>query len=234
MDLLAAADLAGHPDVPSPLARLFSRTAPSCDAASRAAATDLADAVPLFASLQPLIERKRSVVVHLTGAGPGVGTTRVASALAGAAVRHRWCRTLRLDASGRPPDRHATELSLLAQHRAGVPLPDETAPAPAGRILPLASPADGIPRPGELAALYEALRPRFNLVLVDLEPVATAPDTAILAEAADLTLLVVRAEHSRRDAVGSARALLEAGGATAIALVLTGRRRLPAILDRLL
>ena len=225
MNFLAAPGATGPAPWRLASGRLFARTTAQ---PRDAAVTDQADATLLFAALQPLIE-KRPLVVHLTGAGSGVGTTRVAAALASAASRHRWCRTLRLDARQSDARSSGAEHGLLSRHRATGALPDEnTGP------LPLTAPAEGIPRPGELACLYQALRARFTLVLVDLEPVTAAPNTAILSQAADLTLLVVRAGHSRLDAVARSRALLEQGGATALALVLTGRRRLPAVLERLL
>jgi Mrp family chromosome partitioning ATPase len=224
MQLLAASGATGPAPWRAPFGRLLTRAAaPLQDAA----ATDHVDATLLFAALQPRIE-KRSLVVHLTGAGPGAGAAHVAASLASAASRHRWCRTLRVDAR-QPDDRSPGVDGLLSRHRATGALPDES-PGP----LRLTGPAEGLPRPGELARLYDALRARFTLVLVDLEPVTAAPDTAILSQAADLTLLVVRAGHSRREAVAGARALLEQGGATALGLVLTGRRSLPAFLDRLL
>ncbi len=212
----------------------FAWRAPGRVRRRRAAAPTQADdaaAGLLVASLQPDIERQGALVVHLVGADDGCGTTLIAAAVARAASRHDWCRVLRVDAGpAGAPGRSGP--GLLELHRATGSIPSSHE-GEAGSAVPLVG-SGGLPRPGELRPLYAALRDRFNLVLVDCPPVARMPDSAILSAVADRTILVVRAEHTRAASVSQAARLLAQAGVVRLDAVLTGERRLPSVLDRLL
>ena len=213
--------------------RMLRRRAPAI--ARLEAPATAAEGTLLMAALQPLLERRGSLVVHLVGAEGGCGTTRVAGALASAAARHDWCRVLLVDAttlaigSGAPGGP-----GLLGLHKATGSIPSSHVTDRGFETMPLTSACTGIPRLSELRALYAALRAQFTLVLVDCPPVTQTPDTAILSSLADQTLLVVRAERSRLGAVAASKRLLEQAGVERLAAVLNAhRRRVPRIIDRL-
>lgn len=88
-------------------------------------------------------------------------------------------------------------------------------------------PCGPIPRdPAELimskgyAELFETLKERFDVVIVDAPPVEPVTDSVQLSKMVEGTILVVRARKTRKDALRSTRDKLDAVGAPIVGVVL--------------
>ena len=84
------------------------------------------------------------------------------------------------------------------------------------------------PNPSEMLSskamksLLEGLKEKFDYVILDTPPVQAVTDSQILSTKADGTILVVRSENTKRDAVHSAINLLKKVNANIIGTVLNG------------
>lgn len=89
---------------------------------------------------------------------------------------------------------------------------------------------------GGIVGLCQQIRREgFEFCLVDCPAVLPYPEAAVLAGQSGATFLVLRAEHTRWDAMREAVAILQAGGAPLRGAVLNRyQRHLPRFLDRLL
>ncbi len=72
-----------------------------------------------------------------------------------------------------------------------------------------------------MATMLQALQARYDLVLMDSPPLLVAVDSCVLARVADTTLLVVRWQATRREAVEAAVGQLQDAGAQLAGGVLT-------------
>lgn len=84
------------------------------------------------------------------------------------------------------------------------------------------------PNPSEMLSskvmsyLLESLKETFDYIILDTPPLKVVTDSQILSTKADGTILVVRAERTKRDAVKSAVDLLKNVNANIIGIVLNG------------
>lgn len=84
------------------------------------------------------------------------------------------------------------------------------------------------PNPSEMLSskamvnLLEALKKEFDYIILDTPPVQAVTDSQILSTKADGTILVVRAERTKKDAVNNAVSLLKKVNANIIGTVLNG------------
>ena len=84
------------------------------------------------------------------------------------------------------------------------------------------------PNPSEMlsskamTALLDTLKQNFDYIILDTPPVQAVTDSQILATKADGTILVVRAERTKKDSVQSAINLLKKVNADVIGTVLNG------------
>lgn len=84
------------------------------------------------------------------------------------------------------------------------------------------------PNPAEMlgsksmAALVEALKKVFDYVILDTPPIQAVTDAQVLAAKADGTILVVKAERTKKDSVKNAIGLLKRVNANIIGTVLNG------------
>ena len=84
------------------------------------------------------------------------------------------------------------------------------------------------PNPSEMLgskvmeSLLTALRERYDIIILDSAPLQAVTDAQILSTKADGTVLVVRAEKTKRDSVVQAKALLDKVGANILGVVLNG------------
>lgn len=197
--------------------------------------------IPPLALLVRLIEDQGSIVVHVTSARHGEGTSTVARELAAVAARSRWCKVALLE-SHRPD----SDTAMLADPSAAALL--ETFGANGTIQLhrvrvgdvemaagTLSSTFGVTPKVESVRSLYNRLRADYTLVIVDCPPVADAGDTAAFAATADGTILVVEAERTRIAEIKRARDKLDQWGATILGVVLNKRRqRVPRFLQRLM
>lgn len=188
----------------------------------------------LFATLLPLIDAQKSLVIHLVGAMPGEGVSTLARALAITAGRRAWCKVamLELDSDGRAHAQGTTLLEQFAKERKAT----LHSVSVAGAQLAVGRLSDtNMARPNLdiLRDFYAWAKSQFTLVIVDCPPIMRAPDSAVLCGLADGTILVVEADRTRVPVVQRARETLTAGGANILGVVLNKREDLiPAFLYR--
>ena len=194
----------------------------------------------LLSGLLWLIDRHGAVVLHLTAAQGGDGTTTISRALAACAAQSKWCKVALLDAN-RTMGRETTGTDMP-----NIPLPGmvdvfaETGEV-AIRRLDLGGAKLGVgrlnsagpfmPKMDSVRALYERLRQDYTLIIIDAPPVLEAPDVAAIASLATCSMLVVASEESRYAAVQRSRGILDQLGANILGVVLNKRQsRLPGVL----
>ena len=172
----------------------------------------------------------RGRVVLVTSALPGEGKSTLTLSLARAAAGE-GLRVMVVDADLRRPTLH--ELVGLKQGaglvevlRREVPLADVLATDPRAplKLLPgskrLSQPTRLLGQDG-IGALLAALRPAFDLVLVDSAPLVAVVDAKLLAKLADTVLFLIRYGSTRRDFCELSLRGLRESGATIAGAVLT-------------
>jgi Mrp family chromosome partitioning ATPase len=189
----------------------------------------------LFATLLPLIDERKSLVVHLVAATRGEGVSTLARTLAVTAGHRSWCKVALLDlvAEGQTPGGERS--TLLEQFALNGNANFEQisvagAPLSLGR---LSDTGEARPRIDKLREFYAWARERFTLVIVDCPAIMQAPDSAVLCGLADETILVVEADRTRVPVVQRARETLANGGAQILGVVLNKREDfIPSFLYR--
>ena len=73
-----------------------------------------------------------------------------------------------------------------------------------------------------MESLIEVLKDTFDYIILDTPPVQAVTDSQILSTKADGTILVVRAERTKKDSVENAVNLLKKVNANIIGTVLNG------------
>lgn len=87
------------------------------------------------------------------------------------------------------------------------------------------------PNPSEMLGskamekLLEEIKEHYDIVILDTSPVLAVTDAQILSRKADGTILVVRAEATKKDAVLRAKGLLDMVGAKLLGTVINGVER---------
>jgi protein-tyrosine kinase len=188
----------------------------------------------LFASLLPLIDEHKSLVIHLVAAMPGEGVSTLARALAVVAGRRSWCKValLELAAESAAGAGHATLLDQFADggQAAFEQIGVAGAQLSVGRLSDIGA---ARPKLDRLREFYAWARGRFTLVIVDCPPIMRAPDSAVFCGLADGTMLVVEADRTRVPVVQRARETLSKAGAKILGVVLNKREDLiPSFLYR--
>jgi Mrp family chromosome partitioning ATPase len=188
----------------------------------------------LFADLKASLSDQNSLVLQVTAAMPGEGTSTVARELAYMASSAPWCRVLVIDGSGGEGGQGAyfnlpfvpdTVQSLAERGSIEVVRLDL-----GDRAFDLASFAVGDTEaasehePALIRSLYDCLRQLYTLVIVDCPPVMTAPYAASLSEFSDGVLLVIEAERTRVPVVARAKEELESAGAIIRGVVMNRRK----------
>lgn len=166
----------------------------------------------------------------VTSPGAGEGKTTTAMELA-ANIAQLGKRVLLVDADLRNPSLHkllgvsnAVGLSSLL---AGAAEADAALQATAEPNLSVIASGPLPPNPPELLAgdglqaLLDALRPRFDVIVLDGPPVLGLADAPLLAHRAEATLLVATADETRSDALAGALQRLQAAQARVLGTVLT-------------
>lgn len=195
----------------------------------------------LLSVLFLLIDDVRSLVVHVTSAGPGEGATTLARDVAASASVTGWCKVALIDAhpiAPRPLGAGAAarpglieyiergEEPILRTARLGATQVDFGTLSTAGQTVSQIESVRG---------LYATLRKTYTLIVVDCPPVFSGQQTLLLAPAANETILVLEAERTPIAEVTRAREVLEQRGASILGVVMNkSRRRVPKFLGKLL
>lgn len=185
----------------------------------------------LLASVRPLVEGERGAVLHLVAATPGEGTSTIAREFALLAATAGQLYTLLVDAN-RSNLQTARGFACDTGHGlVELPLTDgddgEIARPIPGTMLSVAclvaelstSRAD----PGTIGGLYDRLRERFELVVVDCPAVGSGDYLELAPGAADGVILVVQAETTRPAVITHAKAQIEQAGGRVLGAVLNRR-----------
>jgi Mrp family chromosome partitioning ATPase len=198
---------------------------------------------PLLAAVRPLLDGERGAVIQIVAATEGEGASTVARefALLAGSSGHR--RTLLVDADLRHPETAKrfgcdTGPALVDWLRSGI---DGAAvlravPGTLTSVARLVGERSARTADAEtLRELYEALRDRFELTIVDCPSIAGKTYPNLLPEAADGVIMVIEAEATRPVVVTHAKTQIELSGATVLGAVLNRRSNyIPNFLYRLL
>ncbi|HYF47314.1 MAG TPA: polysaccharide biosynthesis tyrosine autokinase, partial [Acidimicrobiales bacterium] len=189
----------------------------------------------LAASIEFARLEKPVSVIHITSPVQGEGKSSTAANLA-IAFAESGARVAMVDADVRRPQLYRTFGADNAVGLSGVLLGriaidealQEVPGVPGAHLL---SPGELPQNPTKLLyarrteEVFADLRTSFDVVLVDGPPVLPVADALILAQFADLTVLVVRAGATRRRALRRARHALGRVDASSVAVVLNGVAR---------
>ena len=183
------------------------------------------------------LDETSSMVLHVTSATSGEGTSTVARDIAAGAAAAGWCSVALIDA--RPMERRAQAAfpGLVEQVERGEELTLRRSRVGAAQIdtALLSTSGQPVSRLETVRGLYGALRQRYSLIVVDCPSVFSGQQMMVLASAADETILVFEAERSNLGDVARAREVLDQRGATVMGVVMNkSQRRIPKLLARLL
>lgn len=185
--------------------------------------------MPLLSVLLLMVDDSRSVVINVTAAHRGAGSSTVARKLAEAAAATGWCRVALVDAQPGAGGPAAGLVDAIERGESPVlaPRPVGMLDVDAGRLSTDVRPLlriDGVRK------LYATLRDRYSLVIVDCPAVLAGQQTLTIAAAADETVLVVEAERTALTDLARAREALERRGAGVLGLVMNkSRARVPSL-----
>ena len=189
----------------------------------------------LFATLLPLIDEHKSLVIHLVAATPGEGVSTLARALAVVAGRRSWCKVALLELTPEGTAPRPGRATLLDQFASSGQASFEQISAGGAQLSvgQLADTGSARPKLDQLREFYAWARGRFTLVIVDCPAIMKAPDSAVLCGLADETILVVEADRTRVPVVQRARESLASSGGKILGVVLNKREDLiPSFLYR--
>jgi Mrp family chromosome partitioning ATPase len=190
---------------------------------------------PLLAALALMTDGQRSAVLHVTAAWHGEGTTTVAREIAAAAASRTWCQVAFVDAAPISETNDAPSLLALQARGAEPTFGSGRIGASSLAIGRLTGPGEGAPRLDDLRALFDLLRRRFAVTVIDCPPVLPCRESAVIGTVADGTVLVVEAERTRRADIASTREALDRLGATVLGSVLNRRRQvIPTLIEPLM
>jgi receptor protein-tyrosine kinase len=175
-----------------------------------------------------LLDRNGPIVVYLTAARHGEGTSTIALELAAAARSLAWCNVVLIHAS-HPAAAEGAKMPTpgLLDIAAG---PDDLVfyPRPFdGDVLmqaALMGPNTRLPTIDTVRSLFDRIRKQFTLAIVDGPPILASQQISSFSAAADFVVLVVAAERTRVSDLASARTRLDQLGARILGVVLNKRQ----------
>ena len=198
--------------------------------------------VRLFHAINSLNEQNKPFILQIVSSTNGEGTSRTAAALSQVAARDTVLPVLLVDCSPTPGDASARggsfcptlleAFSIAGTVEAAIQQSDES---PRLKACRLTAESDGVlgASPAELQRLFEELRNRFAMVVLDCPPALLNPMSLALARYCDGSALVVRSETTRRASIAETKRLVERYGGQIIGLVLNRKRAyLPGWLHR--
>ncbi len=176
----------------------------------------------------------KTKVILITSPSPGDGKTTVASNLA-LALAQSGQRTLLLDADFRKPRIHAVfgmdnEHGLSSAVALQEPVEQLVKPGPIEDLWVIPS-GPVPPNPAELLnsgrfkTLLATLSGQYDHIVIDSPPVLPVTDARILGADADLVVVVLRAEKSRRKSARHAVEAMQGVGAKILGVVINGAPR---------
>ncbi|MHC5247721.1 CpsD/CapB family tyrosine-protein kinase [Enterococcus sp. HY326] len=176
---------------------------------------------------------KRIKTIVITSSGPGEGKSTTSANLA-VVFANSGQRTLLVDADMRKPTVHKS-FGLTNNRGLSTILSTETQVGDvvnATHVPNLFVVTSGIkpPNPSELLGsvrfdvVMDELSRLYDIIIFDMPPVVTVTDAQIVSSKADGTILVVREDVTRKDAVMKAKELLELTKAHVLGVVYNGSK----------
>ncbi len=187
-------------------------------------------------------ETQHGLVVHFVASSPGEGASTLGSEFALIAARAADSRVLLIDADKTQLSTAMkfgcqTDTGILDQILAGSPFEDGLVTAPDSQLhIGVLSGPNSPPQSRKaMPALYEKLRARYDLTIVDCPAVFSDRYFELSPETADGVVLVVQAECNRPETLRQAQTLIENAGGKIIGAILNRRRTyIPDFIYRLL
>jgi Mrp family chromosome partitioning ATPase len=184
------------------------------------------DLIRLFHATNAMNTEFRPFVLQFLASAHREGTSTMAAGYALIAATERARSVLLVDCGAGPEGDMPTLIRAFKETRstdaAIQPIPAMNGLAVA-RLSRSANPLLEIDGP-ELRLLFEVTRRRYPIIVLDCPPAATAPDSLGLAQYADGTVLVVRAETTRRPVIAATKDSVERFGGQVIGVVFNRRR----------
>jgi uncharacterized protein involved in exopolysaccharide biosynthesis/Mrp family chromosome partitioning ATPase len=189
----------------------------------------------LYQAIDSQVPSGRSRVIQFLGSKRGEGTSTVARELARIAAHKIGLSVLLLDANRIAPSLDAF-FSLQPKEggwQDGVRTAEEVELTlhQVGNTTLYLSPSSNSARPSpvifnrrRIRSVWDDLRRRFDLIIVDSAPITVSPDSAAIANEADGTILVVEAENTRWTIVDHARQKVAQSGGIVLGTVLNKRK----------
>lgn len=179
-------------------------------------------------------DRKIQTIV-VTSSGPSEGKSTTAANIA-VVFANSGQRVLLVDADMRKPTVHKTfgltnEVGLSKVLSSNNSVLEMSRPSTVDNLSILTS-GPKPPNPSELLGstrmnqVIEEARHLYDVIIFDMPPVVTVTDAQIMASKADGTLLVVRENVTRKDALTKAKDLLEMVQAKVLGVVYNGAQNL--------
>lgn len=179
-------------------------------------------------------DRKIQTIV-VTSSGPSEGKSTTAANIA-VVFANSGQRVLLVDADMRQPTIHKTfgltnEVGLSKVLSSNNSVLEMSRPSMVDNLFILTS-GPKPPNPSELLGstrmdqVIEEARHLYDVIIFDMPPVVTVTDAQIMASKADGTLLVVRENVTRKDALTKAKDLLEMVQAKVLGVVYNGAQNL--------
>lgn len=179
-------------------------------------------------------DRKIQTIV-VTSSGPSEGKSTTAANIA-VVFANSGQRVLLVDADMRQPTIHKTfgltnEVGLSKVLSSNNSVLEMSRPSIVDNLFILTS-GPKPPNPSELLGstrmdqVIEEARHLYDVIIFDMPPVVTVTDAQIMASKADGTLLVVRENVTRKDALTKAKDLLEMVQAKVLGVVYNGAQNL--------
>lgn len=224
-------ELNGHADSPSHSPALGKRTGKSIQRRRGADPYDRA----LWRLRSQLGDAGAGVgVIGVTGCGPRTGVTTFASNLAIRSLDHLGGPVLLVDANfERPRAERALRLKrspgLVETFAGEVSLAEAIQPTKTEGLHLLAAGKMGMIdrigiEPDRIEGLVNELRESYSTVVIDLPEAMRLGPVVLLARLCDATLLVARAERSRRDEAEQTLQHLRVDGVNVVGSILNGQR----------
>jgi protein-tyrosine kinase len=189
----------------------------------------------LYHTIESLLPGSRRKIIQFIGSGEGEGTSTIAREFARVAIMRMGHSVLLLDADRQNPTQHffcnvSPEFCLDDVIQNGADDPEKALyrvgasnlfvslisrnPASAGNIFDSSA----------LDRVWDALRMRFDFILIDSPPATTSPDGFAIFRKADGVVIVVEADKTRWPVVESVREKIVQHGGRLLGVVLNKRK----------
>jgi Mrp family chromosome partitioning ATPase len=188
--------------------------------------------IRLFHATNAMNAEFRPFVLQFVSSIAGEGTSTMAAGFAMLAATERAKSVLLVDCGGSPrtgmwSDQEAPSLIRAFQETGSTEPAIQPVPSMNGLAVARLSRSENplLEMDGaELRMLWDVTKRRYPIIVLDCPPACSAPDSLGLAQYADGTVLVVRAESTRQAVVGATKDAIERFGGQVVGAVFNRRK----------